>query len=182
MEEEIRAYDASTVKYFLLAAFSLLIGTVQGVIQILPPVHAWILATGLAGAWIDPLAHTHITLVGGVTTALMGTFYYLLPRAARRPIYSMRLADGSFWFSFTGAYLFYAFLMALGLTEGFYMQAGHTYLAAMARYSWLNVGVIFGAIGMGIGYWSFIGNVFLTVWGRRANQRAAAVSAEREVR
>lgn len=164
-EEEITAYDRATVKYFLVATIALLIGTIQGVVQIIPPIHAWVVDTGNAGMWIDPLAHTHINLVGGVTMALFGIFYYILPRVLKRPIYSHKLGEVAFWFSFVGVWGFYSGLMLLGYAEGTMMEnQGVSYNHAAAHYWWINFLVVFSAFLMGFGYWGWIYNIVRTIF------------------
>ena len=64
---------------------NLFIGTVLGVMQTFPGVSLWLRGAGAAGHLIDPLAHAHINLVGGVTMGMMGLFYYVLPRVLQRP-------------------------------------------------------------------------------------------------
>lgn len=87
--ETVEDVDAGLIiKFVIMSVTYLLIGTIQGVIQTLPEFALWIRATGPAGHMIDPLAHAHINLVGGVTMAIMGLFYYILPRILNRPIYS----------------------------------------------------------------------------------------------
>ena len=43
------------------------------------------------------LAHAHINLLGWVEMALFASLYYVLPRLAKRPIYSVRLVKVHFW-------------------------------------------------------------------------------------
>ena len=40
----------------------------------------WLHATGDAGKMIDPMAHAHMNLVGGVSVALMGLLYFFVPK------------------------------------------------------------------------------------------------------
>jgi cytochrome c oxidase cbb3-type subunit 1 len=48
------------------------------------------------GKWIV-LAHAHINLLGWVEMAIFGALYYVVPKVAKRPIYSMRLVKIHFW-------------------------------------------------------------------------------------
>ncbi len=181
--------DRHIVKYLVVSVVSLFIGTVMGVLQVFPALHNWVVNTGQAGAWIDPLAHTHINLVGGVTVGMMGLVYYALPRVLKRPLYSRRLADASFWFSLIGVYLFFFVLLALGVAEGSYIGThvpgiwgaapvdGHTvnllYYHAESRFYWLDELMVPGGILMGLGYWGFIANVLLSVYHRKERMPAA---------
>ncbi|MBI5198101.1 MAG: cytochrome oxidase, partial [Nitrospirae bacterium] len=45
------------VRFIIAAAVCLFIGTLQGVIQVVPYVREWINITGEAGHMVDPLAH-----------------------------------------------------------------------------------------------------------------------------
>lgn len=164
------ATAATPVLAFLVMSVThLFIGTVQGVLQTLPGISQWLRAAGQAGHLIDPLAHAHINLVGGVTMGMMGLFYYVLPRLVGRPIASALLSQVSFWFSTLGVAIFFSSLVVLGLIEGNMVHRGMTYAQALEAVGPVHhVLIITGAILMGLGYWTFITNVFLTVFRRRA--------------
>jgi cytochrome c oxidase cbb3-type subunit 1 len=165
---------APIVRFFVLSVTNLFIGTVQGVVQTFPGVGQWIREAGPAGHLIDPLAHAHINLVGGVTTGLMGLFYYVLPRLLNRPIYSPALAATSFWFSAIGVGTFYGSLVILGLIEGNLVHAGMTYVQALEAVGPIHhVLIITGAILMGLGYWTYITNIYLTVFRKRGGRSHA---------
>lgn len=159
------------LKFMVMSVTHLLIGTVQGVIQTFPEFALWIRATGPAGHMIDPLAHAHINLVGGVTMAIMGLFYYVLPKIVKRPIYSRTLSNTSFWFSTIGVLGFFGSLVFLGIIEGNMILSGMTYLQAIDAVGPIHhIAIISTAILMGFGYWIFITNIFLTVFKRRGGQ------------
>jgi cytochrome c oxidase cbb3-type subunit 1 len=165
------------VRFFVLSVTNLFIGTVQGVVQTFPAVSQWIREAGPAGHLIDPLAHAHINLVGGVTTGLMGLFYYVLPRLLNRPVYSPTLAATSFWFSAIGVGTFYCSLVILGLIEGNLMHAGMTYAQALEAVGPIHhVLIITGAILMGLGYWTYITNIYLTVFKKRGGRPHASAA------
>jgi cytochrome c oxidase cbb3-type subunit 1 len=169
-----QAAAAPIVRFFVLSVTNLFIGTVQGVVQTFPGVGQWIRETGPAGHLIDPMAHAHINLVGGVTTGLMGLFYYVLPRLLNRPVYSPLLAATSFWFSAIGVGTFYISLVILGLIEGNLVRAGMTYAQALEAVGPIHhVLIITGAILMGLGYWTYITNIYLTVFRRRGGRSHA---------
>jgi len=67
---------------------------------------------------IDPLAHAHMNLVGGVVILAMGTSYYLLPIFSGRSVYSLRLVDQSLWWTAIGQFYFYITLIVFGTLEG----------------------------------------------------------------
>jgi cytochrome c oxidase cbb3-type subunit 1 len=169
------AEAAPIVRFFVLSVTNLFIGTVQGVVQTFPGVAQWIREAGPAGHLIDPLAHAHINLVGGVTTGLMGLFYYVLPRLLNRPVHSPVLAATSFWFSAIGVGTFYISLVILGLIEGNLVHSGMTYAQALEAVGPIHhVLIITGAILMGLGYWTYITNIYLTVFRKRGGPHASA--------
>lgn len=72
----------------------LLIGCIWGAIQTLPSVHEFIEA-GPAGIIVG--MHTHWSLLGWVSIAIMGGIYYLVPVIVGKDLYSERLAKAHFW-------------------------------------------------------------------------------------
>src|SRR5665811_1551532 len=99
------------LKFLLLSALSFFIGTIHGMLQVLPPIRAWLDSIGSPfggpGHMIDPLAHAHMNLVGGVVMLVMGVTYYLLPILSGRTIYALRLVQLSFWLMTLGVFSFY---------------------------------------------------------------------------
>lgn len=155
------------LRFLILSVIYLLIGTVQGVIQTFPGVAQWLRESGPAGHLIDPLAHAHINLVGGVTMGMMGIFYFVLPRVLERPMHSRVLAYASFWLSTIGVLGFFLSLVVLGLIEGNMIHAGMTYAEALHAVGPIHhILIITTAFLMGFGYWAFITNILLTVFKR----------------
>ena len=72
------------LKFIATSAFFLFVGTVHGVLQVIKPVREYLDSIGSPyggpGHMIDPLAHAHINVIGGVVLLLMAASYYLLPR------------------------------------------------------------------------------------------------------
>ncbi len=85
------------VKFLLVSAISFFIGAIHGMLQVLPPIRAWLDSIGSPyggpGHMIDPLAHAHMNLVGGVVILAMGTSYYLLPIFSGKSIYSLTAGE-----------------------------------------------------------------------------------------
>lgn len=153
------------LRFFILSVANLFIGTLLGVMQTFPGIAQWIRESGPAGHLIDPLAHAHINLVGGVTVGMMGLFYYVLPRLVLRPIYSMTLASMSFWFSLLGVTIFFTSLVVLGVIEGNMIHTGMTYAQALEAVGPMHhIMIITGAMLMGFGYWTYITNIVLTIF------------------
>ena len=99
VRDEARIQRLLVLRFLVLSVIHLFIGTVQGVIQTFPNVAQWLREAGPAGHLIDPLAHAHINLVGGVTMGMMGLIYYVLPKVMKRGIWSPVLSGASFWLS-----------------------------------------------------------------------------------
>lgn len=153
------------LRFIVVSVTNLLIGTLLGVMQTFPGFGQWIRAAGAAGHLIDPLAHAHINLVGGVTMGMMGVFYFMLPRLLSRPVYSATLSEVSFWLSTIGVGIFFSSLVILGVIEGNMIHAGMTYTQALEAVGPIHhILIITGAMLMGFGYWTFIVNVYLTVF------------------
>ena len=164
------------LRFFLMSVAHLFIGTLLGVAQTFPGIAQWIRESGPAGHLIDPLAHAHINLVGGVTMGMMGLFYYVLPRLIGRPIYSRVLAATSFWFSTLGVAVFFSSLLILGIIEGNMIHNGMTYGQALEAVGPVHhVMIITGAILMGFGYWTYITNIFLTVFKKPGGKSNAPI-------
>lgn len=91
-------------------------------LQVLPPIRAWLDSIGSPyggpGHMIDPLAHAHMNLVGGVVILAMGTSYYLLPIFSGKSIYSLRLVNQSLWWTTIGQFYFYITQIVFGILEG----------------------------------------------------------------
>ena len=156
------------LRFLVLSVIHLFIGTVQGVIQTFPNVAQWLREAGPAGHLIDPLAHAHINLVGGVTMGMMGLIYYVLPKVIGRGVHSPVLSGASFWLSTVGVLGFFSSLVALGIVEGNMIHDGMTYTEALDVVGPIHHALIITtAFLMGFGYWAFITNVLLTVVKRR---------------
>jgi cytochrome c oxidase cbb3-type subunit 1 len=151
-------------KFFVVGATGLLFGTVQGVYQVMPWSIDWLHATGAAGEMIDPMAHAHMNLVGGVSVALMGLLYYFIPKILGRPIYSLKLGVFSFWCILIGVFGFYFSAVGLGWIEGEKVLSGMTDVEAQASMGiWHPLLLASTASIMALGFWSFIANIFLTL-------------------
>lgn len=156
------------LKFLVVSVTYLFIGTLLGVMQTFPGFGQWLRAAGAAGHLIDPLAHAHVNLVGGVTMGMMGLFYYVLPRVLARPLYSVTLSEVSFWLSTVGVGVFFTSLVILGVIEGNMVHAGMTYPQALEAVGPIHhILIVTGAMLMGLGYWTFIANIYLTVFKRR---------------
>ncbi len=156
--------NRSLVKFFLVSALSLFIGAMHGMLQVFPPIRALLDSIGSPyggpGHMIDPLAHAHMNLVGGVVMLAMGVTYYLLPLLSGRPIYSQRLVQHSFWWMTIGVYSFYMTQMIFGSWEGYLML--HDRSAMISLHKWYGPIVAMAGTCMAIGFMVYFSNISMT--------------------
>jgi cytochrome c oxidase cbb3-type subunit 1 len=153
------------VKFLAVSSFCLFIGTVHGVLQVIRPVRAWLDSIGSPyggpGHLIDPLAHAHINVVGGVVIFLMGASYYLLPKMSGVSLYSQRLVEHTFWWTTFGIAGFYSTLMSFGIMEGRALLEDPNLVDDIHRFYGPTIGTV--STIMGIGFWVYFANIFLTI-------------------
>lgn len=153
------------VKFMMTATACLFIGTLQGALQTIKPIREWLVAIGTPNAnpghMIDPLAHAHINLVGGVVIFMIGAIYYLLPRMSGKAIYSQRLVEHSYWWITIGITCFYLALMTFGIWEGHLMLAGDPFQNVLHSY-YIPVISTFASI-MTVGFACFFFNIAFTI-------------------
>ena len=156
--------DIYLVKYLMVSALCLFIGTVHGVLQVLRPIRAWLDSVGSPyggpGHLIDPLAHAHINVIGGVVIFLMGASYYLLPRMGGIRLYSQRLVKHTLWWTGLGIAGFYTTLMTFGILEGMALLEDPDSVDDIHRFYGPTIASV--STIMGIGFWLYFANVFLT--------------------
>jgi hypothetical protein len=167
-DDELKAHDRRLPKYFLAGGAFLLLGGVHMVLKNLPWTADWLARAGYAGHLVRDLSNTHVMIVGGGTLISTGLCWYVLPRIVARPLSSPGLAQGAFWFTAVGLLIFYIALIANGIAIGRLVSSGWDYEAAklhMGKAYRVPVGI--GAGVMGLGYWCFAANVFLTIFQSR---------------
>ncbi|MBI1174499.1 MAG: cytochrome oxidase [Sideroxydans sp.] len=153
------------VKFLLVSAVSFFIGAIHGMLQVLPPIRAWLDSIGSPyggpGHMIDPLAHAHMNLVGGVVILAMGTSYYLLPIFSGKSIYSLRLVNHSLWWTATGQFYFYITQIVFGVWEGNALLNDPQMMPHIHHY----YGPIVASSGiiMATGFCIYLVNILLTV-------------------
>jgi cytochrome c oxidase cbb3-type subunit 1 len=163
------AHDHSLlVKFLLVSALSLFIGALHGMLQVFPPIRAWLDAIGSPyggpGHMIDPLAHAHMNLVGGVVMLAMGVTYYLLPIFSGKAIYSRALIQHSFWWMAVGVYSFYITQMVFGSWEGYLML--HDRVAMAQAHHYYGPIVALAGTCMAVGFFVYFSNIVLTMVAR----------------
>ncbi|MDQ6766023.1 MAG: hypothetical protein M3Z22_07990 [Verrucomicrobiota bacterium] len=163
-EEEITAHDSALPKYFIAATLALFVGGLHTVLKNVPGAYVWLIEAGYGGHLVRDIANTHLVIVVGGTVAVTGLTWYALPRVARRPLASPTLAALSFWCTVVGATGFYVSNIVLGLVLGDMVRHGWDYQAAKDSIgAWYKVPIGVSSSIMGVGYWTFVANVFLTV-------------------
>jgi cytochrome c oxidase cbb3-type subunit 1 len=159
----------SLVKFFFVSALSLFIGALHGMLQVFPPIRAWLDSIGSPyggpGHMIDPLAHAHMNLVGGVVTLAMGVTYYLLPKLSDKAIYSQRMVNHSFWWMTLGVYGFYTIQMVFGNWEGYLMLHDSPSAMIAAHHIYGPIVAVAGTC-MAVGFFVYFANVVLTLLGK----------------
>jgi cytochrome c oxidase cbb3-type subunit 1 len=153
------------LKYLIASAGFFFIGTVHGVIQVIPSVRAWLDSIGSPyggpGHMIDPLAHAHINVVGGVVLLCMAVTYYMFAMISGRPPYSQRMVDHSFWWTAIGVGCFYSTLLIFGGLEG-HLLLTHNAEAMEEAHRIYGPTIATVSTVMGIGFWIFFFNIFMT--------------------
>lgn len=152
-------------KFLVLSALSFFIGTVHGMLQVMPPIRAWLDSIGSPfggpGHMIDPLAHAHMNLVGGVVLMVMGVSFYLLPVFTGKKIYSIKMIDHTFWWVSIGVYSFYIIQMIFGIWEGLLLHTKPEEIASVHHY--YGPAMALSGTTMLVGFSAFFANVLLTV-------------------
>ncbi|ALP51744.1 cytochrome oxidase [Candidatus Tenderia electrophaga] len=162
-------------KFLAASVTFFFIGSIQGVLQMLPPVRAWLDSIGSPyggpGHMIDPLAHAHVNLIGGVMMLAMAVTYYLLPRFTGSQIWSRKLEDVSFWMTLMGVICFYGSLILFGVWEGILLLEYGAESVKEVHDIYIPIGAVSATI-MGIGLWLFLTNSAMTIYKARHNDDA----------
>lgn len=152
-------------KFLIFSAFSFFVGTVHGMLQVMPPIRAWLDSIGSPyggpGHMIDPLAHAHMNLVGGVVLLVMGVTFYMLPIFTGKKIYSIKLVNHTFWWVSLGVYSFYIIQMVFGIWEGLLLHTSPEEIPAIHRF--YGPFVALSGTAMLVGFSTYLANILLTV-------------------
>src|SRR4029077_4308910 len=68
--------DRKLIVFIGVSSACILVGTIQGVIQILPPVALWLDQALPSGYFVTPLAHAQLNMVGFVIISLSTLMFY----------------------------------------------------------------------------------------------------------
>jgi len=109
-------------------------------------------------------AHTHINLLGWVEMAIFAGVYYIVPRLARRPIYSVPLVKLHFWTHNLGLIGMVVFFTTAGLIGGTASLHSTPSEVESLVHPWLALVGVFGSIVLLANcIWAY--NIFRTVRG-----------------
>jgi cytochrome c oxidase cbb3-type subunit 1 len=141
------------------------LGALHGSIQVISPVRNWLEDIGSPltgpGRMIDPLAHAHLTVIGGVIIFAVGAIYYLISRHSEHEIYSKAMLEHSYWWITLGMFGTYGSFMFFGIAEGNFLHTQPDKVEAIHAY----YGPVLSIAGsvMSIGFLIFFINIVLTV-------------------
>ena len=166
-------------KFSLVSAGALFVGTVQGVIQVLPDNADWIRAAGKFGEYIDPISHAHVNLVTGMVISLAAFLVYFAPRLqpdgnGNLKAVSRRTANRLFWVLVPGSLAFYLAFLLLGLflggaANGYGGIQAPALVPALGR--WRGRLLALGGTAMLAGFWFYFYVLWRTldlrtIWGK----------------
>lgn len=162
---DYQSEEKRLLKFIVTSAGFLFIGTVHGVLQVMRPIRAYLDSIGSPyggpGHMIDPLAHAHINVVGGVVLLLMAASYYLIPRISGVKLYSYKLLEHTYWWTSLGLIGFYSTLLIFGFWEGELLLADNADAMVEVHKIYARTISIVATI-MGIGFWIYFANIFLS--------------------
>lgn len=125
---------AGTIWYFLTC--------IQGPLQSLPSVQRLTHFTH----WV--VAHAHMAILGFAGFIAIGTVYTILPRVAKRPLFSRRIADLQYWIMLISLTIMFLVLTVAGLVQGNQWLNGEAFYNVVSQ---LNLYMILRAVsGVGI--------------------------------
>lgn len=149
------------VKFLKASLVYFIIGITMGASYTIKPVHDFIALSPLFAG-----AHSHISLLGWVSFAVMGAIYSLSTGSLNKSLYSEKLGNISFWLLNTGVAAMFILLLIAGYTEASLIKAGSggaTVEAATAPYMILVM--VFGGV-IAAGAYLFAYNVYKTLSSR----------------
>ncbi len=163
-------HDAALPKYFLVTSIALSIGAAHLAIRSIPMVSDWLASGGYGGHLARDIAYSHMVVVLGGTIAVTGLTWFALPRILNRPLYSETLAGLAFWATVLGAGGFYLTNVLAGGAMAALTHANLADSSAAASLGlWRGLATGTSATVMGLGYWTFVLNVLLTIAATRSS-------------
>jgi hypothetical protein len=146
--------EATPAAFWLISSLALVVGTFQGLLQLLPPT-----LRVLTTPEEVPNIHAQLNMIGGVLLALIGLVYTLLPELAGKSA-DRGLVRKSLWGISGGIGAYYLSTLITGLLRFGYMLQGMDTLRAAERLGWAAPAIIlvtslpllfgFGAFGLAV--------------------------------
>ncbi len=171
-------------KYFALGAIGLFVGTIHGVLQVVPENEDWLAAAGQAGRYIDPIAHAHVNLITGMMMLVGGLLFFLIEGGAQGPgaaaamrSRDRRRADFVFWTLGAGSLLLYLTFLVLGLSEGgMIVDEGRSFGEAVQAMGARHVvPLLFSGALVLLGFWTLLTSILIRVLGNDRFPGAALI-------
>ncbi len=166
------------MKFALVSATAFLVGTIQGIFQIVPDNADWLAGAGSFGRYVDPVSHLHMNLLSGMMVVMVAFLLYFMPRLNGRK-FSKAESNRLFLLFAPAAGLFYLVFLFTGLIAGHEVNGfGGLSLAwlgpLLVRYHTAVLAVA-GAL-MLLGFWAYFAYVW---WGTRLRTVWAGILAGR---
>jgi hypothetical protein len=146
--------EATPAAFWLISSLALVVGTFQGLLQLLPPT-----LRVLTTPEEVPNIHAQLNMIGGVLLALIGLVYSLLPELAGKSA-DHGLVRKSLWGISGGIGAYYLSTLITGLLRFGYMLQGMDTVRAAERLGWAAPAIIlvtslpliygFSAFGLGV--------------------------------
>lgn len=163
---EVVGHDRALAKYMVVTTAALELGGVHLAIRSVPLVADWLERGGYGGHLVRDIAYSHMMIVMGGTIAVTGLTWYALPRVLQRPLFSGTLAQLAFWGTVVGAAGFYLSNVIAGGWMAAMANSGRSAAEIDDAVGiWRALATGLSASVMGLGYWTYVANVVLTVLG-----------------
>ena len=141
------------------ATCALLVGTIQGVIQILQPVEEWLDDARGSGYLVTPLAHAQLNMVGFVMVSLLSMAVFLLPRILGRPVVDPVGGRRALTVLSVGIASTYLVFLGVGLIESIAIHNGVDFVAARSL-----IGGPFGRYALFVGAQLIVGLGYVLIF------------------
>ncbi len=105
------------MKFAVVSASAFLVGTIQGIFQVIPDNADWLEGAGNFGRYVDPISHVHMNLLSGMMVVMVAFLLYFLPRLNGRK-FSEAASNRLFLLFAPAAGLFYLAFIGTGLIAG----------------------------------------------------------------
>ncbi len=105
------------MKFVVVSASAFLVGTIQGIFQVIPDNAAWLEGAGKLGEYVDPISHVHMNLLSGMMVVMVALLLYFSPRMGGRR-FDRRESNRLFLAFAPAAILFYLVFLSTGLIAG----------------------------------------------------------------